>query len=83
MRGKIMKKPNKVEIPDDYMRDEYEFDYSKGVRGKYARETSEENGYVKLSPDIHKIFKTSEDVNNALKAVISAVPNLGKAIQIE
>lgn len=61
-----MKKLEKKEISDDYMRDEYDFDYSKGVRGKYARETSEENGYIKLNPEIQKIFKTSEEVNNAL-----------------
>ena len=56
------------------MREEYDFDYSKGVIGKYARKATEENGYIKLSPEIHKIFKTSDDVNRALKAVISAIP---------
>ncbi len=62
------------EVPEDFMRDEYNFDYSKGVRGKYARKITEENGYVKLSPEVRKIFKTSEEVNNALKDVIKAIP---------
>lgn len=69
-----MKNQNKHQIPDDFMRDEYDFDYSQGVRGKYARKATEENGYVKLSPEVQKVFKTSEDVNNALRAVIRAIP---------
>jgi hypothetical protein len=38
----------------------------------------EENGYIKLTPELQKIFKTSEDVNNALKAVIAAIPKARK-----
>lgn len=73
-----MKNQHKKEVPDDFMRDEYEFDYSKGVRGKYARKATEENGYIKLAPELQKLFKTSEEVNNALKAVISAIPKTRK-----
>ena len=73
-----MKNQHKKEVPDDFMRDEYDFDYSIGVRGKYARKATEENGYIKLTPELQKIFKTSEDVNNALKAVIGAIPKARK-----
>jgi hypothetical protein len=73
-RRKNMKNQHKKEIPDEFIRVEYEFDYSKGIRGKYARGVTEENGYIKLSPEVQKIFKTSEEVNNALRAVINAVP---------
>lgn len=69
-----MKKNPKDELADDFMRDEYDFDYSKGVRGKYARKVSEENGYVKLSEDVRGVFKTSEEVNNALRSFIQAIP---------
>ncbi|MCX6155227.1 MAG: hypothetical protein NT007_13820 [Candidatus Kapabacteria bacterium] len=69
-----MKNLSNKEIPEDFMREEYQFDYSKGVRGKYARKTTEENGYIMLSPELQKIFKTSEDVNNALNAVVHALP---------
>ncbi len=69
-----MKKQHNKELPEDFMRDEYDFDYSKGIRGKYARRATEENGYIKLREDIHKIFRTSEDVNNALRAFINAIP---------
>jgi len=69
-----MKNQNKSEEKEEIIRDEYNFDYSKGIRGKYARKATEENGYIKLSPEVNKIFKTTEDVNNALKALISAIP---------
>ena len=32
-----MKNQHKKELPEDFMREEYDFDYSKGTRGKYAR----------------------------------------------
>ena len=73
-----MKNQHKEEVPEDYMRKEYDFDYSKGTRGKYARKAIEANGYIKLSPELQKIFKTSEEVNNALKAVIEAIPKTRK-----
>jgi hypothetical protein len=73
-----MKKQDRTEIPDDFMRNEYNFDYSKGVRGKYARKITEENGYIKLTPELQKIFKNSEEVNNALMAIINAIPKTRK-----
>ncbi|OGU13359.1 MAG: hypothetical protein A2X61_14760 [Ignavibacteria bacterium GWB2_35_12] len=69
-----MKNQHKKKVPDNFMRKEYDFDYSTGTRGKYARKATEKNGYVKLTDDVHKYFKTSEDVNNALRAVIEAFP---------
>jgi hypothetical protein len=77
-KEKNMKKVDKKEASDDFMREEYDIDYSKGVRGKYARKATEENGYIKLSPELQKIVKTSEDVNNALKSVIEAILKTGK-----
>jgi hypothetical protein len=75
-----MKNQNKKEVSDDFMREEYDFDYSKGIRGKYARRATEENGYIKLTPELQKIFKTSEDVNNALKSIITAIPKSKRKI---
>jgi hypothetical protein len=57
------------------MRDEYDIDFKKGTKGKYARKATEENGYIKLTPELQSIFRTSEEVNSALKALVSAVPN--------
>ena len=75
-----MKNQNKNDITEEIIRDEYDFDYTKGVRGKYYRPATEENGYVKLTPEVNKVFKTSEDVNNALKAIMSAIPKTIKKV---
>ena len=50
---------------NDTMRDEY--DFSKGVRGKYAEAFKNGSNVVVLVPDVAKKFKTSEEVNEALR----------------
>ncbi len=47
------------------MRDEY--DFSKGVRGKYAQRFAKGSNVVVLDPDVASRFKTSEAVNDALR----------------
>jgi hypothetical protein len=49
------------------MQDEY--DFSGGVRGKYAKQYSEGSNVVVLEPDVAERFKTSEDVNEALRKI--------------
>ena len=49
----------------DGMRKEY--DFSPGVRGKYAAKFAKGTNLVLLDPDLAKIFKDSESVNNALR----------------
>lgn len=56
--------------PDDKnqvneMRAEYAF--RGGVRGKYARQYAEGSNVVILDPDVAEHFKTSEEVNKALR----------------
>lgn len=51
-----------------FMRDEY--DFSKGVRGKYADKYAEGTNVVLLEPDVAKAFPTSESVNKALRSLI-------------
>jgi hypothetical protein len=55
---------------DPDMLDEY--DFSKGVRGKYAKRYAEGTNIVVLSPDIAQIFPTSESVNEALRVLVKA-----------
>lgn len=43
-----------------------EYDFSKGVRGKYEKRYAEGSNVVVLSPDMAKVFPTSESVNEAL-----------------
>ncbi len=50
------------------MKDDY--DFSKGVRGKYAKQFAEGANVVVLDPEIAKLFPTSEAVNKALRKLI-------------
>ena len=47
-----------------------EYDFSKGVRGKYAKRYAGGTNVVVLSPDVAKIFPTSESVNQALRTLV-------------
>jgi hypothetical protein len=55
----------------DTMRDEYVFDYSKGVRGKYyERAIAEGANVILLDPDVAKVFRTSAEVNAGLRTLL-------------
>lgn len=47
-----------------------EYDFSIGVRGKYARRYAEGSNVVLLALDVAKVFPTSEAVHEALRALI-------------
>jgi uncharacterized DUF497 family protein len=48
-----------------------EYDFSKGIRGKYAKEYSKGANVVLLSPDVAEAFPTAESVNDALRALMN------------
>ena len=53
------------------MRPEYNFDYSKAVRGKYyKRLLAEGTNVVVLDPDVAKTFHDSASVNEALRSLL-------------
>lgn len=55
----------------DELRPEYNFDYSKAVRGKYyKRILKEDTNVVMLEPDIAKEFIDSAAVNEALRSLL-------------
>ena len=56
------------------MLSEYEFDYRKAKKNRFAEEYSIT---VTLDPDVATVFTSSESVNKALRAVISAIPKSG------
>lgn len=63
-------KAKSAAISDD-MRSEYDFDYSKAVRGKYYRRLLKEgSNVVVLDPDVAKAFRTSAAVNEALRLLL-------------
>lgn len=46
-----------------------EYDFSHGVRGKYARRYAEGTNVVVLEPDVAKSFPNAESVNDSLRAL--------------
>jgi len=47
-----------------------EYDFSKGVRGKYTKRSAEGSNVVVLLPDIAEAFPDSESVNEALRVLL-------------
>ncbi len=58
-----MKKPKQDQVADLRL----EYDFSQGVRGKYAREFQEGSNVVILDPDVAARFPDSTAVNEALR----------------
>ena len=57
----------------DDLRPEYDFDYSKAVRGKYHKRILKEGSNVAvLERDVAKAFPSSAAVNEALRSVLKA-----------
>jgi len=50
-----------------------EYDFTGGVRGKYAGEYSEGTNVVLLAPELLPYFPDSAAVNNALRALVEIV----------
>lgn len=59
-----------VEQDDEHLP---EYDFSGGVRGKYAARFAEGSNVVMLDPDVAEVFPTAEDVNRALRALAEIV----------
>ena len=56
---------------DDDLRPEYDFDFSKGERGRYYKRLLKEgSNIVVLEPDVAKAFPDSAAVNNALRSLV-------------
>src|SRR5438034_1229065 len=63
--GGIMKK-KAPEKNNEMLR---EYDFSKGVRGKYARRYARGSNVVVLEPDVAKVFPNAEAVNSSLPSL--------------
>lgn len=62
---------------EDTMREEY--DFSEGVVGKYAERYKAGTNVVLLEPDVAKEFKSSEEVNRALRVYLRDKKQSGAA----
>jgi len=52
-----------------------EYDFSNGVRGKYAKAYKESVNIVKLDSDVMKFFPNAKSVNEALRTLINLMNN--------
>ena len=55
------------------MREEY--DFSHGVRGKYAKEYAKGTNIAILDPEVAKVFHDSRSVNEALRSLLPIIRN--------
>ena len=68
-----------LEEPETEMLPEY--DFSGGVRGKYAARYAQSNNIIMLEPDVADVFPTSEEVNEALRLLMKlARKSVNKAV---
>jgi hypothetical protein len=67
-----MKSNDTINSDSDDMLPEYDFDYSKAKPNRFV--TAEAGITVVLDADVAAVFKTSEAVNKALRAILSAIP---------
>jgi hypothetical protein len=59
------------------MRDEY--DFSKGIRGKYAERYARGTNLVPLDPDVAEVFPDAAAVNQALRALAAIIRDRTKS----
>jgi predicted nuclease with TOPRIM domain len=57
-----------------------EYDFSRGVRGKYARRYAQGANLVLLAPDVAKVFPDSESVNDSLRALAGIIRRRGRSL---
>jgi hypothetical protein len=60
-----MKKARRIQVE---MASEY--DFTGGVRGKYAREYRNGSNVVVLDPDVAEVFTDSDSVNGTLRVIV-------------
>jgi len=52
-----------------------EYDFSGGVRGKYADRFAEGSNVVVIDPDIAEYFPDHDSVNDTLRSLVSIIKN--------
>ena len=50
-----------------------EYDFSKGVRGKYAKRYAEGTNVVLIDPDVAEFFPDHDAVNDALRSLVRII----------
>jgi hypothetical protein len=57
-----------------------EYDFSRGIRGKYARRYARGANLVLLAPDVARLFPDSDSVNSSLRALAGIIRRQRKAL---
>ena len=57
-----------------------EYDFSGGVRGKYAARFAEGTNLARIDPDLAERFPDSESVNRALRGLVDVAERTARAI---
>lgn len=57
-----------------------EYDFSKGIRGKYAKKYSEGTNVVVIDPDVSKFFPDHDSVNQALRSLTEIIKKQTKPL---
>ena len=65
-----MKKRSKRERDPDLLA---QYDFSGGVRGKYAERYRQGTNIVVLDPDVARVFRTPKSVNDALRLLSTVI----------
>ena len=50
-----------------------EYDFSQGLRGKYARRYAQGSNVVVLEPDVARVFPNAEAVNSSLRSLADII----------
>jgi hypothetical protein len=50
-----------------------EYDFSKGVQGKYAKRYAEGTNIVVIEPDVARVFPDHDSVNQALRSLAEII----------
>jgi hypothetical protein len=50
-----------------------EYDFSQGIRGKYARRYLKGSNVVVLEPDVAKVFPNAQAVNSSLRSLAEII----------
>ncbi len=62
------------QVSGEELQSEYQFDYKKAKPNRFAGKLDETRVVVMLDSDIARVFKSSEDVNAVLRALIETMP---------
>jgi len=60
-----------------------EYDFSSGIRGKYARRYSQGTNVVVLEPDVAKAFPSAAAVNSSLRALAALLQQQNKILGLK